>query len=166
MRRFILAAPLVQAKLGKYSATLESLTGTDCDWNEKTIGDYSDDISCHEGTAFNEDEICTLKCPEGKVPTFAELICKKGELHPPGFLDNFHWDETDVLKVYCTEPAAIPAPGIKRGMSIWNTGKQHHYYKTYNTIWNNPSDFNTEEPTIGWFYVWNTGVNRWAFKQD
>ena len=170
MRQFILVAPLVAANKPFYSDTLASLTGTDCDWNNKTVGVFSDDISCYEEkTLFAEDEMCTLKCPEGKVPTFAELVCKKGEFHPPGFLKKFHWDANDIAQgtqLYCTDPIPIPAPGIKRGMSIWNTGKQHHYYKTYNTIWNNATDFNTTDPTIGWFYTWSQGPNKWAFKQE
>ena len=164
MKQFLLLTPLVKA-WPKYTDTLSELTGTDCDWSNKNRGVYSDDVSCVEdGTAFNEGDVCTLKCPEGKVPTFAELECKKGEFHPPGFLTKFYWDDNDIaadFQIYCTDPAGIPSPGIKRGMSIWNTGQQHNYYKVYNTIWNNATD-----PTIGWFYTWNTGPNEWAFKND
>ena len=117
-----------------------------------------------EGTTFSEGDLCTLQCPEGKVPTYAELECKKGEFHPPGFFTKFYWDDSDIamgFQVYCTDPVAIPAPGIKRGMSVWNHGQQHKFYETYNTIWNNATN-----PTIGWFYTWNTGPNEWAFKNN
>ena len=147
-----------------------------------------------EGNSFQENEKCTLACPveTGKAPVFAELVCKKGELHPPGFLQNVFWSDWDMangFKVECAERDEVPgmiftsfsdfkifiyeklrfkvchifkkiflAPGIKRGMSIWNHGKQADFYKTYSTIHNNPQNY-----TMGWFYVWNVNSNWYAF---
>ena len=149
----------------KYTDTIKDLTGTTCDWQNKSRGVYSAEVSCVEGDGvYQQGDRCTLQCPEGKVPTFAQLECKKGEFHPPGFLTKFYWDDNDIatdFQVYCTTAAEIPAPGIKRGMSIWNTPKQHEYYNTYNTVWHNETDY-----TIGWFYTWNTGPAQWAFRNE
>ena len=62
------------------------LTGSSCSVKHLTIAKFSDDVFCLEGIDFEPGEICTLACRGDRAPVFAQLVCKKGELHPPGFL--------------------------------------------------------------------------------
>ena len=71
------------------------------------------------------------------------------------------WDMANGFKVECEVKDEVPAPGLKRGMSIWSHTKQADFYKTYKTIHNAPDDY-----TIGWLYVWNVNSNWFAFKVD
>ena len=94
-----------------------------------------------------------IKVNKGTAPVFAELLCRKGELHPPGFLMNYFWSDWDMengLKISCEIPDEVPEPGVKRGMAIWNSGQQAEFVKTYNLPSKHPSNF-----TIGWISFWS-----------
>ena len=78
---------------------------------------FGNDIACAEGDTIQHGSMCTLRCPQlsNLAPTFAELECKLGELHPPGFLLNAFWSDYDKqngFQVNCAVPDAIPEPGI------------------------------------------------------
>ena len=105
-----------------------------------------------------------IKVNKGTAPVFAELLCRKGELHPPGFLMNYFWSDWDMengLKISCEIPDEVPEPGVKRGMAIWNSGQQAEFVKTYNLPSKHPSNF-----TIGWISFWSLNHNWWAFQNE
>ena len=80
---------------GTYSDFTANLPSGPCSVGTVTIANFSEEVFCKEGTDFNEGEICTLECPPGKAPIFAELICQQGELSPPGFFKNMYWSPLD-----------------------------------------------------------------------
>ncbi|CAG5103156.1 Oidioi.mRNA.OKI2018_I69.chr1.g643.t1.cds [Oikopleura dioica] len=85
LSNFVLSSALAQRDPNyKYNKrVVEGLSGTDCNTNNLTIAKFSDDIKCAEGEFIPEESMCTLQCvSEGTAPVFAELLCRKGELHP------------------------------------------------------------------------------------
>ena len=77
---------------------------------------------------------------------------------------NYFWSDWDMengLKISCEVPDEVPAPGVKRGMAIWNTGQQADFVKTYNLPSKHPSNF-----TIGWISFWSLNHNWWAFQNE
>ena len=118
--------------------------------------------TCVEGLKIKDGEICTPRCNEGLVPSFAKLICKWGALHPTGLMHDTIWTESDGktgLQFKCAEKDRIPEmekdgikkPGLKRGMSIYNHWNQDAFYKTY------------DPKTIGWWYSGGPKPNSLSF---
>ena len=77
--RFIPPELLIDERLAPtYVNKIKHLSGSDCNWSNKTLGIISDDVFCQEGQDFNEGEICTLSCLDSSLlPTFAKLQCFK-----------------------------------------------------------------------------------------
>ena len=66
-----------------------------CHVADQIVGKWSTEIRCREGKSILNDEYCTLRCPEDRVPSFAQLYCSKGVLSPPGFLVHHFWSVYD-----------------------------------------------------------------------
>ena len=107
--------------------------------------------TCIEGSKIEDGGMCTPRCNNGLVPSFAKLICKWGSLHPMGLLHRTFWTEQDAdagLQFKCIKKDPIPSmimngkskPGLKRGMSIWDVENQDAFYKKYDLA------------KIGWWY--------------
>ena len=109
----------------KYHEWIQTLGKTDgpCSIATSTIARFGNDIACAEGETIQHGSMCTLRCPQlsNLAPTFAELECKLGELHPPGFLLNAFWSDYDKqngFQVNCAVPDAIPEPGTDNILHI------------------------------------------------
>jgi hypothetical protein len=104
-------------------------------------------LSCEETTENGE----RVK----QYPSFKELKCEHGVLFPPG-LKNTEWSIHDWnayglnFTLSCQKMDEIPAPGIKKGASMWR------HRQTGNIM----SNF-LNNPDIGWWYNWYPNVPKW-----
>lgn len=122
----------VQENKEKYTDWIVDLGSDGCQAPDNYLYDNGNQSPCIEGWHIAEGDTClTLRCDGDLAPSFADLVCYKGGLHPPGFLGNTFWTQDDHdagLFILCAEKDPIPDTlservpfnNIKRGMSIWN----------------------------------------------